>query len=60
MVLEIHIHKNQPKSGQKCDAMNDTQYRNSVDRGKLPGMQFTARYTFLVEEFPELEQSREL
>jgi hypothetical protein len=40
--------------------MNDTLYGNVVDLGQRSGMQFTARYAVLVEDPPELEQSREL
>jgi hypothetical protein len=57
---ESHSYTNQPNSGQTCDAMNDTLYGNAVDIGQRSGMQFTARYTVLVEDLPELEQSREL
>jgi hypothetical protein len=60
LVPETHIYTNQPNSGQTCDATNDTLYGNVVDLGQRSGMQFTARYTVLVEDLPELEQSREL
>jgi hypothetical protein len=60
LVPDAQIYTNKPNSGQTCDATNDTLYGNVLDLGQLSGMQFTARYTVLVEYLPELEQRREL